>query len=407
MKILGIAGWSAASALAVFFALSSFAVSQQGREPARVALLGVPPTAVARGNLALKAYAARLAANPETTVSPWEKRLALSAYRTEPLSVASLGVLALSAKAKGDEEAAYALFSNAGKLTRRSRLVTSQMIEATGRRGDEQDFFVWLSRAILTDQRMRSTYVSAMAEATSRDNSVATLAPVVGPNPSWAEFYWRTVANRPNSLVNAAKLRLAILKAPWRQTEIRSGDPELVAGLIKAQQFEAAIGLAEGLGQIAPREAGSGNRLINGDFARAPTLPAVDWQLAASGALGSSIAEANKGLLVSAIGGARGVAARQLVPLSGGRYTIAWKASGSAAAGDPTLLSASLSCAERGQAPIAVAPVRLSAGSHEQAVAIPATSCRWFWFSIEAALPDDAGGMDVTLDRISLTPAGV
>jgi len=373
------------------------------RDPARTVFLEVPPQATAKGNLALASYAVRLAQDREADVSPSEAQLAWSAYKSEPLSISALGVLALSARAKGDEERAYQLLNYAGKLSRRSRLVTSQMIEATGLRNEPRAFFAWLSRAVLTDQSMRATYIRAMAEATARSDAVETLAPVIGPNPSWAEFYWRTVATRPNSLSNAAKLRLEIFKAPWNQRNIQAGDAEILAGLIKREEFKAAVEFAEGLGQVPPRAVGVGNQVVNGDFSRAPTLPGVDWQLAATGVLGASISDGKKGLLISAVPGAHGAAARQLVSLPGGNYKLVWKATG-AVAGSPTPLSVNLTCAAKGQSSVAIASVKLLMGAHEQNIDLPPSACGWFWLSIEANLPDDTSGIDVTLNQISLAP---
>src|SRR5690606_39015716 len=150
-----------------------------------------------------------------------------------------------------------------------------------------------------------------MAEATAKDGAVDALTPIIGPVPRWSDSYWQQVIQRPASLLNAAKLRTAVAQAPWRQTTVSRWDRDLETGLTNRGHFDAAEALYKGLGLAG--DGRSINLVSDGGFARQPQLPPFDWQLAVSGTLGASIDDKDKSLLVSAIGGARGFAARQLL----------------------------------------------------------------------------------------------
>jgi hypothetical protein len=240
-----------------------------------------------------------------------------------------------------------------------------------------------------------------MAEATAREGAVAALTPVIGPNPAWADFYWGQILRRPASLANAGRLRVAIAKAPWRQTAIKETDQALVSALVNRSQFDAAYRLSAGLEDTS---AGRGSNLLaNADFSRQPLLSPFDWQLAVSGTLGSSIDERAKSLVVSAIGGARGYAARQLVHLTPGNYLLAWVLSSSTPI-VPSSLSASIYCAESGVKSIAPTPIPLTTGNKFASIDITEGACRWHWLSINVALSDDAAGLDAYFRSISLAP---
>lgn len=394
--------WVAGAALAVFVGLSSTVIASQVRQPAKAYALGVAPSGIAAGNLAFALYAARKQQDPNAAVTARERALAAKAYRAEPLSSAGLGILIVSKSGSSESETRHALLDLAGELTRRSSLITSASIEAAARRGEEAAFFRWLSRAILTNRSQRTAYLRAMALATARSNAVDTLAPVIGPRPSWADEYWRLVAAVPQSLENAAELRVRVARAPWRQTEIANADRLLALMLVRRGHFDGARRLYEGLGPA--REGESSNALANGTFARKPQLPPFDWQLAASGTLGSSIDGGRKGLRVSAIGGARGFAARQLVRLSPGAYNLSWSMSAVEPV-DPGALSARIYCAEPGVKAANPLPVPLKTGEHMVSLTIGDSACRWHWISIDAALPDNSAGIDAYFRSIALTPA--
>ena len=81
-----ILGWLAAALIAIGAGLASYAISNQVKSPAKVVGLGILPDANASGNFALLSLATRKAGDPQATVDKDERRLALHAYRSEPLS---------------------------------------------------------------------------------------------------------------------------------------------------------------------------------------------------------------------------------------------------------------------------------------------------------------------------------
>lgn len=402
--LVRILGWLAAALIAIGAGLTSYAISNQVKSPAKVIGLGVLPDANASGNFALLSLATRKARDPEATVNKAERRLALHAYRNEPLSASSVGLLAVSTTGRAAAATQQNLLELAGRLTRRSAFVSSELINAAGRRDDEPQIFQWLSRVMLTSPDVRKIYGAAMADATAKEGAVAALTPILGVEPAWANYYWRLVVGRPASLVNAARLRSAIARAPWRQTEILPTDLRMMRRLAATGEFEVAHQLAHGLGL---RRSGSiaNNLLTNGDFASAPAMPPFDWDLAALGNLGASIDTDQKQLAISAIAGARGSAARQLVRLSPDTYRLAWSLSAGSPF-PPGALSVRIGCAEAGGDESLTAVIPLVEGKRQVSVNIRDQSCAWYWVSIDTNIPDDSMGVDAEIGDFSLTASG-
>ena len=203
--------------------------------------------------------------------------------------------------------------------------------------------------------------------------------------------------------MNAAELRIALANAPWNQTEVTSHDRTLAVGLATIGEFETARRLSAEL-TGGSRAAQNGNLVQNSDFSRSPLLPPFDWQLATTGSLGSTIDPGAKTLSVSAIGGARGSAARQLVRLLPGRYRLHWSL-----ASDMPLpagaLSARIECAEEGVKSIPIEAVPIVTGKQTRTVEIPDGVCSWYWLSLFVTLADDAQGVDAYFHAVSLAPA--
>lgn len=389
-----------ASGLAVVVGVSSYVTANEVKAPAAAYAVGFPPTGTARANFAMMTHGVRTLKDPKAAPTKDEIALARSAYRSEPLSSTALSMI-IPAMPEG--KARQSLLARAGELTRRNSLLNEEQIRTAALRGDDTAFFRWLSRSVLTNNDLRAAYIGAMADATAKEGAVAALTPVIGPAPRWSDYYWHQVIQRPASLLNAAKLRVAIAQTPWRQTEISRSDQYLSVGLANRGEFDAAHALYAGLG-LARRE-GTDNLLSDGGFERQPQLPPFDWQLAVSGTLGSSIDAQDKSLLISAIGGARGFAARQLVRLSPGNYRLGWSLSASMPIDRSTLL-ARVACAEPGVKAVKPLPISLETGKHVAPLAISESACRWYWLSIDVRLPDDSSGVDAHFRNISLAPAG-
>ncbi|WP_447759725.1 hypothetical protein [Sphingopyxis panaciterrae] len=393
--------WIVALALAIMVGLSSYVIANEVRFPVKSLAAGVPPSAIASANVALQSYALRQTENPQTTVNNLERRLALQAYQREPLSSTAAGLLAVSMGRPSDVEKRQALLEQAGKLSRRDALVSRELITSAAQRNDNGSFFRWLSRLVLTNDQSRKVYIRAMADATAKDGAVAALAPVIGEGPQWSETYWNLVAGRPASLSNAAKLRILVAGKPWGQAAILPTDPKLVESLIKQRQYDLAVQLTKTLDKQAFSGSSTANLLANGGLYRQPKMPPLDWKLATSGNLGATIDEKNHVLLISAIGGARGAAAHQLLRLSPGRYALKWSLSSDNPA-EAGALAASLQCADGTANSPAPPPVPLVAGKREVDLLLVPTTCEWYWFSILVTVPDDSAGFDVRLREMSL-----
>lgn len=399
MTIIRVLAWLTALALGMGVALSSYAISNEVRAPGKTLLLGVPPTALASGNAAFASFAARHARDSRAKINAKELALARRAYRIEPLSTSGVALQALSLIQKADAAKGQSLLELSGKLTRRNTLVNNALIESAAKRNDDRSFFTWLSRMMLTNRDAGYVYAVAMADATARNGAVEALAPVIGPNPRWADQYWALVVDRPDSLENAAALRIAVAQKPWSRTAIGQTDKDLVSGLAGIGKFGLARQLADVLqpGALHPQS----NMLTNVSFSAAPTLAPFDWELSALGNLGASIDEKNKRLNISAVAGAGASAARQVLRLAPGEYRLTWSlSSGSPLAANT--LTARIYCAESSVASVSPLPIALVAGKRRANVRIGDGACRWYWFSIDVAIPDDSMGVDAFLSGLSL-----
>lgn len=387
--------------LAVFVGLSSFSIANRSQSPGAAYALGLPSAAAAGANVAATSFARRQSENKEAELSETERKLALAALKAEPLYPVGLSLL-IAGQADAQGRQRQALLDLASKLSRRNAYVSTQQLEAAALSGDNPSFFRWLSRLVLTNNELRPTYIRAMADGTARTGAADALVPVLGPRPSWAEDYWEAVVQRRPSLMNAAVLRIALANAPWNQSEITANDRLLSVGLAKIGEFEAARRLSSVLAGTA-QSAKSDNLLINSDFSRSPLLPPFDWQLATTGSLGGSINPSAKNLSVSAIGGARGSAARQLVRLFPGNYRFEWSLSSDLPLPSKAL-AARIECAEEGAKSSPIEPIPLVAGRQQRTIAVPDGECSWYWFSLHVTLADDAPGIDAYFRGVSLIP---
>src|SRR3546814_15845274 len=102
-----------------------------------------------------------------------------------------------------------------------------------------------------------------MAAATARDGAVEALIDVLGPKPRWSDLYWRSIIGEPGSYVNAAKLRIALARVPWKQIAIEPTDKDLVRALANLGKFDEARQLAS---VLRPVKAKTGNLRTNGHF---------------------------------------------------------------------------------------------------------------------------------------------
>jgi hypothetical protein len=404
MNIVRIAGWLATTVLAVAVGLSSLVIANQSKNPAISIALGVGPQGSAKANLAVAAYSARVSRNPKAAVTVAEREMARDAYRNEPLSPTAVGIIAASMRRPAEATRRVDLLDLAGRLSRRNSLVAMQILEVASHDGDSRKFFTWLSRSISTNDERRTLYVGAMADATAREDSVEALVPVIGQSPPWEETYWLQVVRRPASLVNAARIRVGIAGKPWEQTAIKATDRDLAMKLAEIGEFDAVRRLGVALGQSVAEGGAGGSLLINGNFARLPQLPPLDWKLTALGNLGASISPKEKILAISAIGGARGIAARQLIRLPGGHYSFGWTQS-SIAPVAPGALIARIRCGEPKSDPLSGATIPLVVGKRIAPIQIPSDGCIWRWISIEVAVADDSAGIDAILRNLSLVPA--
>src|SRR3546814_6354585 len=122
---------------------------------------------------------------------------------------------------------------------------------------------------MLTTRWAGTAYANAMAAATARDGALEAPVAALGTKPRRSDLCWRSIICEPGSYVNAAKLRIALARVPWKQIAIAPTDKDLVRALANLGKFDEARQMASVLRTV---KAKTGNLLTNGNFSADPSF---------------------------------------------------------------------------------------------------------------------------------------
>lgn len=393
---------------AAFVGVSTFIIENQVKAPPAAAAITWPISSLAPANEAYNAYSARLARNPTARVTTAERKASLTTYLSQPLSVPGLALLETSRPATKDAATNFAYLRTVSELSRRTTYINRRLAEIYGRRGDTVPMFRWLSRTAKTNRDFERAYVASLAGSLSLRGAVEGITPLVGENPPWREEFWRLAVKNAPTLDQAATVRMNLLRAPWRQARIGEDEQRLLAALAATGRFDTALDLASALASAnGVRGFGLQGQLVRNDRFRAqPLLQPFDWRLSTSSDIVSAIYPKEPGLAVGAITGASGSAAEQALRLEPGTYSLAWSIN-AVDQWNSHQIAVRLRCAEPGVAAAPIDPAFLDEKAGTARVTVPAGDCGWYWLSLDIAVPEDGSGMDIVVNRLALTPAGL
>jgi hypothetical protein len=323
--------------------------------------------------------------------------LARKAFRKEPMSTDALVVLAMAANANGNARQAQALFQAVNGLTRRNGLASMWLAEEALQAQDIDAILLHFDEILRTTETGRSRVLQQFAAATANPVFSKALAKLLRSRPPWADEFWQ-VAPAVQGVakpVGELRLQLADSKLPHDPVD----DSALADQLIKAGEYDLALRLYRSVAPPSGSLVGD-EHVRNGQFARQPLLPPVDWSISSSGDFGAEIRPQPGALLFSAIGSTRGQVARQWVSLSPGRYVLRAHLTFTEDGGETSRVYARLTCIGNEQ----FHDFDLKNGSTVQLFAVPAGGCRNYWLDIVAAPGEGSTGLDGSLDFISIKP---
>ena len=306
----------AAVTVALLVAMVTWGGLNKLRQP-RLALAAVPTNGFAYAQAVLTGISSQIGDTParlaKVTISPAQRQAALNSYSREPFSSQGLAIAALSAEAEGKTARARQLMNAALELTRRDSLVNGWTVLDASRRNDLDAAIVALNRSMTTNPATASIYVPAMVKSLAQDASVDVLARILARRPTWDLAFWRAAVVAPQTIANAGKLRVRLVRTSADDKEI---DLAMLGMLALQREFATATALyQERSGVRSP----AGSAIVrNADFGTAPVWPPFDWDVMATGEYSGTLLRDGQGLTVEALPGSGGLVARQLVAIPPG-----------------------------------------------------------------------------------------
>lgn len=328
-------------------------------------------------------------------LSPSVVALARNAYSREPLAIDALRVIAIDRISKRDDRQATALLEGARALSRRSTGVSILLLDRYGRQGRDREGLMVLDELLRRQSSAHGNLIVGLATNAGRDELLPDYRRLLASSPPWSDGFWRQLAQNPSGLVNAASLRVDYAR------DGGSVDSEIDALLVNALADIGRFGdaaLVAGVMGVRPRMGNSRERIVNGDFRHVSKVPVFDWTTVSGGDYGAEIDPGTRSLVMSAISGARGEFARQLVHLPGGPMTLSVTPSAATESDALKHTTVEIECPEQRL-------VLLEQRLPVRATRFQANGCQWAWVRLRVLIPEGEPGIDVAIDRISLSAA--
>lgn len=328
-------------------------------------------------------------------LSPATVALARDAYSSEPLAIDALRVIAIDRISKQDDRQATAVLEGARALSRRSTGVSLLLLEHYSREGRDREGLAVLDELLRRESGAHGNMIVGLATNLGRDELLPDYRRLLASSPPWSDGFWRQLAQNPAGLVNAASLREDFAR------DGGSVDPEidalLVIALADSDRFDDAARVA-GLMGVRPRAKHSQERILNGDFHRVSKGPVFDWTTVSGGDYGAEIDPESRSLVMSAISGARGEFARQLVRLPSGPAVLSVTPSEATESDALKRLTVQIECPEQDR-------VLLEQRLPVRAARFQVGACRWAWVRLRVMIPEGEPGIDAEIRRLSLAVA--
>lgn len=383
--------------IAIVAMLAAVSQSAQNFAPA-IAAAAFPPNGSAIASMARLSERVDQQADPQAVNPPSAQTLALArkAYLAEPLAYDAIYSLA---RGSSQDKAmdTYAILQTAHGLTRRSTGLQMELLAELSKRNDDAAGFAVIDELLRRNTKVHDVLLKTLATAASNQKLLPSYRRLLAGKPPWADEFWRQLAQSAPGLANAAQIRIDYLQDGGKV------DPEvdqlLVEGLAGQGLFDDAATLAQRLWPDKGIFKADRGIVRNSDFSSESDLLPFDWRLINTGDYGASIDPRGGTMFISAIAGARGPVAEQLVRLPGDEVRLDAKLADSTPGNMLQSATVSLVCL----APISSAGILYSGQVDRQAKIIETGVCKWAMLKIDLAVPSSGEGMEISLASINLT----
>jgi hypothetical protein len=316
-------------------------------------------------------------------VSDADLASALAAVRREPFASGALTLIGIARDQRGDAANATRIVASAHALDKRQLVANAWLINRYGTAGRDREVLALLDEALKVRPELSDRYMPAFAQALQNSETVPVFQTLLSRHPAWEGDFWSAVALNRAALPNGEVLRSRLLAS---HHDLDSVDAMLMRAYIQAGRLDLAVSSGKNLPTL-PED--GDNMIRNSSFSRTPILPPLDWELMNDGRISTTVDEASGRLEISALPGAGGVAARQLIALPPGNYALLVKL-GQQALSSGSDVTAHLYCAEQGVQGASLNE-RLNGDLDRSFVVGADAQCRFYWIELIFSALDSSG----------------
>ena len=244
---------------------------------------------------------------------------AVRALEREPVNVAALRVLGLATSIAGDQDAAGRYFDLATRLSKRDLASHLLSIEQDVSQGDIAGALTNYDEALRTSRAASETLLPVLIDASAEPLVAQRLIPLLRQRPSYFRQYFIQGTDTGTDPASIAQIGTKVLDRS------NPDDQDLINRTIMRFSREGDYDDAWQMFSWANPRHESAN-VINGDFDHPTPFRLFNWEVTQSDSLSAEVAprgETDSLYLFAYV--SRGLAARQLLRLSPGRYELTAK----------------------------------------------------------------------------------
>jgi len=228
---------------------------------------------------------------------------ARSAFRSEALAPEALSLLALAANTP---EQKTKILDSIGKLDRRNQMVLFSQLSDRAAQNDFAGTVKYFDMLVTVRPGRKQQLLPVLLQALVKEESLSAFRFMFESNPDWMSEFLVLAADKPETLENAANLRLSIRS---KKLELDDVDRSIISNFAKRGRVSSAIGFYN---QIAGKERGS-TVASAGQLSWKSEYPPIDWQLVEEASMRAEILSEDEGLQLFVRDGYGGVLARRIV----------------------------------------------------------------------------------------------
>ena len=324
-------------------------------------------------------------------------QLARAALLNDPTNVAALRILGFSAPPAEQR----AIFELSNRLSRRDLATQLWLIDYHVGREDAPSALAHYDAALRTSTVAPQLLFPVLAQASGDVTLAPQIGDVLASNPPWANAFLTDLLFSSPSADTLLTIFKTVSRGGFKLQ--KSHTDGLTARMLRDYRFDL---LREAFFVARGADKAVGGAVTNGGFEAEPALLPFDWMFAPDGAIfaGRSKADSDAGgarMAVQTSDGAGGAAARQLLMLPAGRYSLS-STSGSV---PPARLSWRVTCATKTGAQLhdMALPTSTNAGKVSKSeFSVPSANCAAQWLSMQVTPQTGGEEMNAWIDDVTV-----